>query len=81
MDRLDARQVVPLTGDDLELLRDAATRCEITPGLFARALIRWALENLDGDDLEAAVEEERNEATARTSAGAKRAIAQRWGTA
>lgn len=80
MDRLDSRQVVPLTASDLELLRDTATKAGITPGLFARALIRWALENLTGDALEAAVAQEQAEATARTSAGAKRAIAQRWGT-
>lgn len=81
MERLDSRQVVPLTGGDLQVLRDAATEAGLTPGLFARALIRWALENLTGDALAAAVEQERAEAIARTSAGARRAVAQRWGTA
>ena len=76
MDRLDARQVVPLTGGDLELLRDAATRADITPGLFARALIRWALENLDGDALEAAVDQEQAEATAAANR-AKRGVTAR----
>ena len=41
--KLEARQLVPLTSDELEALREAAKVAEITPGLYSRALLGHAM--------------------------------------
>lgn len=76
---LDARQVVPLTSDDLDALRGAAETRAITAGLFARALVRYAMARLDDPDLHAVIDAEKTEAKTRVSDGARRAVSQRWG--
>lgn len=76
MEKLTDRQLVPLTSTDLEALRTAAKSSEITAGLFSRALIRYGLDHLE--DLTDYVAEEREQASARLSDGARRAVAQRW---
>ncbi|GAA4741843.1 hypothetical protein [Gordonia alkaliphila] len=76
MSVLDSRQVVPLTSAELDQLRQAAGARGISAGLFGRGLMRFALEH--ADRLDAAMERESEEAAARVSAGARRAIAQRW---
>ncbi|MFJ7619814.1 hypothetical protein ACIQYZ_13535 [Rhodococcus erythropolis] len=75
--KLTERQVVPLTSEDLAELRAAAESHGITPGLFARALVRHGLDNVA--DLADMVEAEKAEAAARVKAGAREAVAHRWG--
>lgn len=76
MEKLSERQVVPLTSTDLEALRAAATSSDISAGLFSRALIRHGLDHQA--DLADYVAEEKAQATARTSAGAREAVSRRW---
>ncbi|UZF54054.1 hypothetical protein LH935_14910 [Gordonia polyisoprenivorans] len=79
MAKLDRRQIVPLTSGEEGQLREAARIREITPGLFARALLAYGMAHLDDPDVVAAVDAEKAAATQRISAGAKAAVASRWG--
>lgn len=76
MEKLSERQITPLTSTDLEALREAARSADITVGLFSRALLRFGLDHLD--DLADYLTEEKAQAAARTSAGARAAVSQRW---
>ncbi len=78
--KLSERQVVPLTCADLAALRAAAESREITPGLFSRALLRFGLAHLDDLDDADAVAAEKAEAAERVKAGAREAVAHRWGS-
>ena len=77
-DSLTTRQGVPMTHDELSGLRQLAREHGITPGLLARALLLWAVESIPPDDLAAAVDDARNQASARASAAGATAIAARW---
>lgn len=77
--KLDTRQVVPLTSAELSELRQAAESHGLTAGLFARALLTRAVTDMPDDVVAALADDAKAQAAARTSAGAREAIAQRWG--
>jgi len=78
--KLDARQLVPLTSEELDALREAAKVAEITPGLYSRALMGHAMALAAAGDpaIDDAVAAEKGAAGARITAGARAAVAQRW---
>ncbi|GAB2636070.1 hypothetical protein GCM10027169_00250 [Gordonia jinhuaensis] len=80
-DRLTAKQVVPLTEEERAELRDMASAHEITPGLLARALLLRGMGELRSGDAMSlrAVAAEKIAAAKRITAGARAAVAQRWG--
>lgn len=76
---LTNKQLFPLTAEERALIQQEAKDANITTGLFCRALILYALDRIDSDPaVHAALIDEKADARARTSAGAKRAIAVRW---
>lgn len=76
---LDAKQVAPLTGDELEELRTAAAERGIGNGQLTRALVLHGLDHLDDRTVAEAIEAEKAHARERLSAGAREAVRQRWG--
>lgn len=74
--KLSAKQVVPMTADELTALREAAKRAGMTPGLFSRTILMHGLTNVDG--LQEAIAKEKAASAARISEGATAAIRQRW---
>ena len=78
MQKLDARQIVPLTSEELNQLRKDSNTQEITPGLYSRALLLHAIDNMTADEITDAVEVAKAEASARLSAGAREAVSHRW---
>ncbi len=79
MNKLDARQLVPLTSAELNQLKNDSITQEITAGLYARALLLHAMDTMTPDEIDAAVAVAKAEAAARLSAGAREAVANRWG--
>lgn len=79
MNKLDARQLVPLTSEELNQLKTDSNTQEITPGLYARALLTHAMDTMTPDEIADAVATAKDEAAARLSAGAREAVANRWG--
>lgn len=80
MATLDKHQAMPLTSEELEAFREAAKASAFTSGLFARALLRYALAHLDDPAVLQAIADEKAAAAQRLSDGAKIAVAARWGT-
>ncbi len=78
MNKLDARQLVPLTSEELNQLKNDSITQEITPGLYSRALLMHAMDTMTPDEIADAVETAKAEAAARLSAGAREAVASRW---
>ncbi|MFZ1913331.1 MAG: hypothetical protein WAU30_13345 [Propionicimonas sp.] len=79
MAKLNRHQTVPLTSEELESLRTAANTHDATNGIFSRALLRYGMTHLDTPEMHAAIADEKEAAAARLSAGAREAVAQRWG--
>ncbi|MGI6795720.1 hypothetical protein [Gordonia sihwensis] len=79
-EKLSERQVVPLTSEELEELREAAKVAEITPGLYSRVLVTYALGHREDPHLRLLVLGEQLAAADRTAAGARKAAEARWGT-
>ena len=80
MTKLDRHQNVPLTGDELGALRAAALTADATNGLFSRALLLFGMSHLDHPDVQQSIADEKSAAATRLSAGAREAVAQRWGS-
>ncbi|GEE00390.1 hypothetical protein nbrc107696_08360 [Gordonia spumicola] len=78
MQKLDARQIVPLTSEELNQLRKDSNTQEITPGLYSRALLLHAIDNMTADEITDAVAVAKTEAADRLSAGAREAVSHRW---
>lgn len=78
MEKLDQRQLVPLTSDEITALRAAAKGTDLSNGLFARTLIAWALSQLRDPSLGAAIMAAEEAAAERTTAAARTAIEARW---
>lgn len=79
MAKLDERQVVPLTCDEKNRLLEISNTQGITPGLLSRAVLTHGLNTIEPAAMTDLVAQAQAEATARTSDGARRAVAQRWG--
>ncbi|GAA4658876.1 hypothetical protein [Gordonia humi] len=79
MQKLNTRQTVPLTSDELKRLQTISNTQEITAGLLGRALLLHAMENLTGAEIADIVAVAKDEAADRLSAGAREAVAHRWG--
>lgn len=80
-DSLTAQQQVPLTEGELEALRAAASANHMSPGLFGRALLMWALEAIDADQLDAVTTDARAGAHERARAAGRAAVRTRWARA
>ena len=77
---LDAKQYVPITEDERQLLRDEARARGIGAGLLARVLFIYGLEHIDDQELVNRISDEKSATKKRISAGARVAIQARWGT-
>lgn len=77
--KLDKKQQVPLTSDELDTVRTLARNSGITPGLFSRALFLYALDHISDPAVTAALGDAKAAAAQRLSAGGREAVAQRWG--
>lgn len=79
MTRLTHNQNVPLTDDERADLRRAAAAHDVRPGIFARALLLYALARHGRDPaLEDAIATEKDASSARASTAASAAAAKRW---
>lgn len=76
---LKAKQYIPVTEDESAFLKTEAAARGIGAGLLARALFNYALENLDNQQLDRLVAEEKKASKDRVSAGARIAVQARWG--
>lgn len=76
---LKAKQVVPLTQEELEAIQfDAASR-DVTTGLYCRALLLYAFERVDTASVRRRIEEEYRASQVRIGEGARTAARTRWG--
>lgn len=75
-EKLNMKQVVPLSPSELDRLRQAAKGAGMTPGLFSRTILMHGLANVG--DLQEAIDAEKAASAARISEGATAAIRQRW---
>ncbi|WP_341257822.1 hypothetical protein [Gordonia malaquae] len=78
MQKLDSRQTVPLTSEELKALRHNSNTLGITAGLYSRALLLHAIDNMTPDEIADAIEVAKAEAADRLSAGAREAVSHRW---
>lgn len=80
MARLEEHQQVPLTTDERSDLRGLAHQHGVTPGIFARALLIYALDLIDTDpQIAATVAAEGAASAERSRAAASAAAVTRWG--
>lgn len=77
---LKAKQYIPVTEDELQMLKNEATKRGIGAGLFARVMFSYGLAHLDGEDLDRRASEEKAASKQRVSAGARVAVRARWQT-
>lgn len=77
---LKAKQWIPVSEEESAFLKKESAARGIGAGLLARALFKHALENVDSQQLDRLVEEEKKASQARTRAGARIASQARWGT-
>lgn len=78
---LTEKQITPLTCEERAELRELTQKSGLSIGLLARVLLVWAMDNIGDDELANLIEQERAEAKARATHGARAAIAKRWGGA
>lgn len=81
-ERLDAKQVTPLTSGERAAIHKVAKERGITAGLFSRALLLHALdEALGSQGLDDRIEAEKAASKQRISEGARAAVNARYGNA
>lgn len=78
MEKLDGRQSLPLTSAELDTVRELAQQRGLSAGLLSRALIRYALVNLDDPGLSTTIDEEIQQAHDRASVAGRTAAGHRW---
>lgn len=76
---LGAKQYVPVTDDELQLLRNEATARGIGTGLLTRVLFTYGLKRIDTVAMARLIDQEKAATKQRIRAGARVAVNARWG--
>lgn len=79
-EQLSAKQYVPVTEIERQVLRDAAAARNIGAGLLARVLYTYGLEHIDDLEVGRRIDTEKAASKTRISEGARVANQARWGS-